>query len=137
MKKIIQIVSFLALILVLAGADVQAQNSTRIEADVPFDFVIGDRSFAAGKYVMRIRRVPSGADLFEVRDAKNRIVYEAFGLSNGETGDGKAHFIFNREEGVAKLSKVATGVKGITIPTESLKNPIASAPKKGGRTENN
>lgn len=137
MKKIIQIVSFLALIFVLAGVDVQAQNSTRIEAEVPFDFVIGDKSFSAGKYVMRIRRVPSGADLFEVRDAKNRIVYEAFALSNGETGDGKAHFIFNREDGVARLSTVATGWKGFTIPTESSDAlTLASKKKKDGDTKN-
>lgn len=137
MKKIIQIVSFLALIFVVAGVDVRAQNTTRIEADVPFDFVIGDESFSAGKYVMRLRRLPSGSDLMEIRDAKHRVVYEAFALQNGDTGDGKAHFIFNREDGVAKLAKVATGWKGYTIPTEKLGNPIASAPKKGGRTENN
>ena len=49
MKKIIQIVSFLALVFVMAGADVQAQRTTKIDATIPYDFAIGDDQFEAGK----------------------------------------------------------------------------------------
>ena len=130
MKKIIQIVSFLALVFVLAGFDVQAQSSTRIDAEIPFDFVIGDQSFEAGKYVMRVRRTPSGADAVELRDSKNRIVYEAFALRNGETGNGKSHLIFDRSEGVAQLAKIQTGERGYTVPLSDGRDAVTLAAKK-------
>ena len=130
MKKIIQIVSFLALVFVLAGTEVQAQSTTKIDADVPFDFAIGDQTFDAGKYVMRVRRVPSGADSIELRDAKNSVVYEAFALTNGDTGNGKAHFIFRRDGSVAQLSKIQTGSKGYTILDDGRDDVTLAAKKK-------
>ena len=48
MKKIIQIVSFLALVFVIAGADVQAQRTSKIDANIPYDFAIGGQQFEAG-----------------------------------------------------------------------------------------
>ena len=61
MKKLIQIVSFIALVFVIAGADLHAQRTTKIDASIPYDFAIGDEQFEAGKYVMRVTRSTSGA----------------------------------------------------------------------------
>lgn len=121
MKKIIQIVSFLALVFVIAGADVHAQRTTRIDAAIPYDFTIGSEQFEAGKYVMRIRRAASGSSVAELRDAKHRVVYEGFVLDSGDTGNGKANLVFDRSGSVARLREIRTGEKGFSI-NESAKN---------------
>ena len=115
MKKIIQIVSFLALIFVMAGADVQAQGTTRIDANVPYDFAIGDQQFEAGKYVLRVRRAAGGASVAELRDSRHRIVYEGFVMDSGDTGNGKANLVFDRSGSMAKLTQIRTGEKGFAI----------------------
>ena len=115
MKKIIQIVSFLALVFAIAGADVHAQRTTRIDASIPYDFAIGDEQFEAGKYVMRLRRSNSGASVAELRDSQHRVVYEGFVLDSGDTGNGKANLVFDRSGSVARLMQIRTGDKGFSI----------------------
>jgi hypothetical protein len=138
MKKIIQIVSFLTLVFVMAGVDAYAQSSTKLDAEIPFDFAIENQTFEAGKYVMRLRRSAGGADSVELRDSNNRVVYEAFAMQNGDTGNGKAQLIFDRDGTIAKLSKVQTGVKGFTIPEGdgAGSNTLALKRKKNAETKN-
>lgn len=130
MKKIIQIVSFLALVFVLAGIDAQAQGTTRIEADIPFEFVIGDKAFAPGKYTMRLRRVPGGAETVELRDAKHKVVFESFAMRNGDTGRGRANLVFDSADGYSKLTKIQTGDKGFTINSDGGSDALTLAAKK-------
>ena len=115
MKKIIQIVSFLSLVFVIAGGDVHAQRTTRIDASIPYDFEIGNQQFDAGKYVLRVRHSNSGATIAELRDSKYRVVYEGFLLDSGNTGNGKANLVFDRSGSVARLMQIRTGDKGFSI----------------------
>ena len=115
MKKIIQIVSFLSLVFVIAGGDVHAQRTTKIDASIPYDFEIGNQQFDAGKYVLRVRQAPSGASIAELRDSKYRVVYEGFLLDSGNTGNGKANLVFDRSGSVARLMQIRTGDKGFSI----------------------
>ncbi len=115
MKKIIQIVSFLSLVFVIAGGDVYAQRTTKIDASIPYDFEIGGQQFAAGKYVLRVRRSTTGASIAELRDSKHRVVYEGFLLDSGDTGNGKANLVFDRSGSVARLMQIRTGDKGFSI----------------------
>src|SRR5690349_15548674 len=115
MKKIIQIVSFLSLVFVIAGGDVHAQRTTKIDASIPYDFEIGNQQFDAGKYVLRVRQAASGASIAELRDSKYRVVYEGFLLDSGNTGNGKANLVFDRSGSVARLMQIRTGDKGFSI----------------------
>lgn len=115
MKKIIQIVSFLSLVFVIAGGDVHAQRTTKIDASIPYDFEIGGQQFDAGKYVLRVRRSTTGASIAELRDSKHRVVYEGFLLDSGDTGNGKANLVFDRSGSVARLMQIRTGDKGFSI----------------------
>lgn len=115
MKKIIQIVSFLSLVFVIAGGDLHAQRTTKIDASIPYDFEIGGQQFDAGKYVLRVRRSTTGASIAELRDSKHRVVYEGFLLDSGDTGNGKANLVFDRSGSVARLTQIRTGDKGFSI----------------------
>ena len=140
MKKIIQIVSFLALVFAIVGADVHAQRTTKIDANIPYDFAIGGEQFDAGKYVMRIRRSNSGASVAELRDSNHRVVYEAFVLDSGDTGNGKANLVFDRSGSVARLTQIRTGERGFSIndaPGSDRSVNLASKKKSKDRESKN
>lgn len=140
MKKVIQIVSFLALVFVIAGADAHAQSTTRIDAVIPYDFQMGDEQFEAGKYVLRVRRLSNGTgNLVELRDARHRVVWESFALENGDTGGGKANLVFDKSGSIAKLSAIRTGEKGYSISTDKTDRGVdiaAKKKKKGSEVKN-
>lgn len=130
MKKFIYTISFLAIALTFTGTSVLAQ-ATRIDAQIPFDFTIGGETFEAGKYVMRLHRATGGAEKLEVRDAKNRVIYEAFMLQNGDTASDKPELIFDRIGGQAVLAKIRLENKGLGVPTDKDANlTLASKERK-------
>ena len=131
MKKIIQIVSFFALILVIAGVEAKAQSTTKFDAVIPYEFQLGDEQFEAGKYVMRVKRMNNNAGtLVELRDAQHRVVWESFALENGETGQGKANLVFDKSGPVARLTAVRTGERGYSISTDKTERGVTIASKK-------
>lgn|SRR5690606_23876395 len=140
MKKVIQIVSFLALVFAIAGVEASAQSSIKIDATIPYDFQVGDEQFEAGKYVMRVRRMTNGAgDLIELRDSRHRVVWESFALENGKTGSGKANLVFDKSGSIAKLTEIRTGERGYSISTDKTERglDIASKRKKKEREVKN
>ena len=131
MKKFIYTVSFLAVMLIFGGTSASAQLVTKIDANIPFDFAIGGETFGAGKYVMRIRRNNTGAEQLEVRHAKNRVVYEAFMLQNGDATLKEPELIFDRIGGQAVLAKIRLENMGLGIPTDKDANlTLASKERK-------
>ena len=131
MKKFIYTVSFLAILLTFSGTSAFAQSITRINADIPFDFVIDGEIFEAGKYVMRVHKTNTGAEKLEVRDAKNRVVYEGFMMQNGDTTLGKPELIFDRLAGQAVLARIRLEEKGIGVPVGKDSNlTLASKERK-------
>jgi hypothetical protein len=140
MKKVIQIVSFLALVFVMAGVEAHAQSITKIDAVIPYDFQVGDEQFEAGRYVLRVKRLTNGAgNLVELRDGRHRVVWESFALENGETGSGKTNLVFDRSGSIAKLTAVRTGDRGYSISsdkTERGADIAAKKKKKGAETKN-
>jgi hypothetical protein len=131
MKKFIYTISFLAIVLTFSGSAVLAQSTTRIDADIPFAFTLGGETFEAGKYVMRVRRTSAGAEKLEVRDAKNRVVYEAFMLQNGDTTNAKPELVFDRVSGQAVLAKIRLENMGLDVPADKDANvTLASKERK-------
>ena len=117
MKKFIYTVSFMAIALA-ASTTASAQSATRIDADIPFAFAVGDEVLESGKYVMRLRKNASGADSLEIRDAKNRVVYEAFALQNGDSSLKNANLVFENIDGQRVLAKIRLSNKGFAVPVE-------------------
>ena len=116
MKKIIQLVSFLALAFVFGGVSANAQApTTKVDADIPFDFVVGDKAFPAGKYVLRITPNSSGAQLLEVRNENREIVYRGLIAKNGDQNTSRSELKFDRIAGRAVLSGIVTAEDGYSV----------------------
>ena len=127
MKKLIQTISFVAVAFVFGGITANAQQATKIEANVPFDFIIGDRFLESGEYVIRVAGVPSGAKHVEVRSSKGEILFTTLVLANGDTGRGRSELVFERSEGRVVLKKILTEAAGYTVPAVDLSGLTASA----------
>jgi hypothetical protein len=130
MKKIIQFASFLAIAFVLSAANIYAQGVTRIDANIPFDFVVGDKMFEAGKYVLRIHRQASGARTVDLYDTKGHVLHSAFALESGETARGEANLGFSKIAGINALTAIRLDSKGYKVPTEKSNIQLASARNK-------
>lgn len=127
MKKFIQAASFLALAFIFGGITANAQSATKIDAVVPFDFVIGNQYLAAGEYVIRIAATPSGAKLVEVKDKSGEIVYNALAIINGDRGDGRSELVFDRTDGRAIMTKILTEDVGYSLPVADVSKLVALA----------
>ena len=130
MKKIIQFVSFLSFALILSGATANAQSATtKVDADIPFDFVVGDRAMPAGKYVLRISPNTTGARVLEVRAENNEVVFTGLIATSGERNSSRSELKFDRIGGQAVLSRIVTNENGYTIGTSDNTRLIAGKRK--------
>ena len=127
MKKIIQTVSFLALAFIFGGISANAQQTTRINANVSFDFIVGDQYLSAGEYVIRVSPSPGGVKNIEVRSKTGDILYLGLATPNGDTGRNRSELVFDRTDGRAVLTKILTEEAGYSVPTVNLSKLTASA----------
>jgi hypothetical protein len=127
MKKFIQTISFIALAFVFGGITANAQQATKIEANVPFDFIVGDQYLTAGEYVIRVSGMPSGAKHVEIRSKDGKTLYAALAIANGDTSRGRSELVFERTEGRVVLRKILTESTGYSVPTVDLSKLTASA----------
>lgn len=139
MKKIIFAVSFLSLVFVFGGTYANAQASSRIDAEIPFDFVVGDKVFSAGKYVIRLRRSSASVNLLtmELRDSNNQPVYDTFAFPNGDPAEGKPALVFDRSYGQATLARIRVDNHGFSVPIEKSATIMAAKERKKSDTAAN
>ena len=127
MKKIIQTISFLALALVFGGISANAQQTTKIDANVSFDFIVGDQYLTAGEYVIRVAPSPGGVKTIEVRSKKGDVLYTGLVMPNGDTGRGRSELVFDKSNERTVLKKILTGDAGYSVPTVDISKLTASA----------
>lgn len=130
MKKIIQIVSFLSLALIFGGVSADAQTSvTRVDANIPFDFSIGDKSFEAGKYVLRIVGTSTETKSIELRDQAGKTLQTVFAMSNGNVAK-VPELVFDKVGGQRALTKISIENAGYTVAVSSEVKQIAANGRK-------
>ena len=134
MKKFIYTLSFIAIAMAFTGSSALAQSSTRIEADVPFAFALGEKVLEAGKYTMRISNVNSAAEVLEVRNGSNKVIYSAVMIRNGATARKNPHLVFDQVEGQPVLAKIALDSKGFDVPVEKSAVTTLAARNRTKRT---
>lgn len=65
LKAVTMLISIIALAFATAVATNAQSHSQKIKADIPFDFVVGDKTLAAGEY--SVRQITSGPEGLLVR----------------------------------------------------------------------
>jgi hypothetical protein len=137
MKKIIQVASFLALAFVFGNVDANAQAfGKRFEANVSFDFVIGNEAFPAGKYYLRVAGDPNGPAFLEVRNAERDIVFQGIMMTNGERLTNAAQLRFDQSTGRPALALILSENAGYTVPVRSKGKLIAAKEGRPQKVDN-
>jgi hypothetical protein len=127
MKKLIQLISFAAIALAFTAISTEAQSyGKKFDADVSFDFAIGDKVLPAGKYVLRVAGDPNGPNVLEVRNAEWEIVYRGVILINGKRSNGSAQLHFEDSSGRPVLSSIVSKSEAFSLHAPSRSTLMAS-----------
>lgn len=116
MKKLIRICAVLSLLFAFSIVSTHAQQTgTQYQAKIPFDFNVGQKSYAAGNYVIKISRLSSNGILLHFEDENNNrlqsvIVSEIDSLPKGET-----KLLFDVQENQRYLTRIVTENVSISL----------------------
>ena len=115
MKRIIQICSMLALTVVFFTVAAQAQTTNRIDAKIPFDFMVGDQSYVAGDYVIKLSKVSVNTVALSLEDNFGNQLRNVLLSTNGEVANGQERLVFDRYNDQRYLTKVLTNDRGFSL----------------------
>lgn len=109
MKKIIFTFLAVAVLLMAVVVSAGAQTfGTRVEANIPFDFIVGKKTFKAGSYNMSIVRGNAGAYLVSLFDEDGRSVSRSFALESSRIARTESVLEFSVTGGDRYLEAVRT-----------------------------
>ena len=96
MKKLAYMLAVVMLVVAAGLSSASAQNSTQMTADIPFAFHVGDQSFAAGEYEVRLSNPSSPRRVVHLRskDGSANVLIQTNSVVNNDNGDAK--LVFNR-----------------------------------------
>lgn len=122
MKNLILRAIILSAFAVVLTSAAQAQVQ-RYRAQVPFDFTIGSKHFAAGNYFLEVRGFER--KIFTVRDATGKLSYSTVPSSSEELSEPVAEFIFRKNEGIYSLASIRAAALASTLPISETERDLA------------
>jgi len=128
MKKLIQICSVFCLVFAFSIISANAQT-TKVKADIPFDFNLRGNNYRAGNYQLRITHLRPGVRVY-VTDNENNILDTFLVTVAGEAPSGAAELVFNNYGGQLFLSRITTRESIFTIIRTGAERQIALSKKR-------
>ena len=123
MKKFIQICSLLSLLVIFGAASANAQSGFGVDVEIPFDFSVGDQSYEAGNYIVKVDSLTTGTATLTIRDTKTDEVQRVLLNGNGDQAVGDIKLVFDNIAGRRVLTKVRTPSRGYAlVRSKSEKN---------------
>lgn len=106
-KRFIQVCAVFGLLIGLM-VSAQAQKVNQYEASIPFDFNIGNKTFAAGEYAFGLTNPLAYQESLTIRDLKNGKTH-VFLITRNQADELKegAQLLFNRYEDRYFLAEIA------------------------------
>ena len=100
-KEVVKGFNMVLLIVVLAFASAvvsaNAQSANRVVADIPFEFVVGDRAMAVGEYTLKANGTQGNALIIQSLDAKSSAIRLTNAIERPRSqGHTKARLVFHR-----------------------------------------
>ena len=129
MKKFIQVCSILSLLVVFGVVAASAQKSFGSDVEIPFAFNIGDRSYDAGHYIVKVESFGSGSAKLSIQDTDTEEIQTVLMNSNGDEPSESMKLVFDTVDGKRYLAKVRTSLRTFAIINRV---PPESREKAGG-----
>lgn len=114
-NKSLQILSLVIMAMILTAVSANAQTS--YQADIPFDFMIGNKTFASGEYQVTLKTPTQLSSVLTVKNVKTRATKEVPLLKSGAiSDDGKTILVFNRIGDQFVLNQIAAPEYAFNAP---------------------
>ena len=128
MRAIIRTFFVFSITVIFAASISHAQSiGVFVEAAIPFDFTIGNKTFAAGNYELSVMRVHGSVHSVLLRDQSGKVIHTATAIQNGSSVRGKADMLFAVVDGQRYLDKIRTQDCGFVFSKSSADKRIAKA----------
>lgn len=115
MKKLIQVLSFLSLVIVFSVVSAKAQSVKEYKAQIPYDFNIGQKSYKAGDYVIKVSDVSSSTVALTLQDDDNNNLQTILVRENGNVAKKEPKLHFTTIENQRFLTAMSTKEMGVSI----------------------
>ena len=125
MKKFLQICSLFTFVFVLSAFSANAQSTYGSEVEIPFAFSINDRSYEAGKYIVKVSKFQNGSATIVVTDPKTESIQTVLAQRNGDNTDDSVKLLFETVDGEKVLTRVATPSGGFALRLNRQKRDVA------------
>lgn len=135
MKKIIQLCSMFALLAAFSVISANAQSVREYEAKIPFRFNVGQKSFEAGNYVIKIIKSAVNARILSLEDESGKQLQNIIVAESGDTAKGKLQLVFNRYDNQRFLSKLSNGETVFSIVKSDTEKQIATGKRGNSKAE--
>jgi hypothetical protein len=125
LKGVTMLVSIVALAFATALISSAQSRSRQVSADVPFDFIVGERTLAAGNYAVEApSRTSAGAVLVRSSDGRQKAIRLTNSVS-ANTNTRRARLVFRRYGNTYYLTQVWAA--GASEGREMLKSKMERA----------
>jgi hypothetical protein len=115
MHKLFRSLAIVSLSLVFGAVAANAQSLTKVEAEVPFAFSVGQTKLAPGKYDIRVNKSSAGTATVQIAQKGGSGMGTALGLVNGNAVTGRAELVFDRYGDARVLRQITFNDNGISI----------------------
>lgn len=122
-------------LLFLLTIAVHAQSGMRVEANIPFDFAIGDEVFQAGTYRLQFTR--QFGDVYNVvlKNEQGRAIMKTLAFKNGKAIPNRSELNFASADGDRILEDLRTPDAGYRFITTGKDKRLAQAKRISVPTE--
>ena len=109
MKTLIKALLVLSITVVFGATFSFSQTTaTRVQAEIPFDFAIGDELFPAGKYNLSLIRRNGVVHSVQLRDNNGRMICNTVAVQNGSSTWDRSEMVFADAGDRKQLVKLTT-----------------------------
>jgi hypothetical protein len=116
--------TFLFLFTVISAS---AQSTFGTDVEIPFAFNVGDHSYEAGNYILKLEKLPTGAAMLAIRDTKTDELQTVIVNANGEATGTEIKLVFDTVEGRRYLTKIRTPDRSYSLIKSKAEKNAAKA----------
>lgn len=119
MKKLIQLCSFLSLVIVFSVVSAQAQTVRQFAADIPFNFNVGEKTFDAGSYIIKVSKYSQNSVALTLENKKSKKLQSLIVRGNGDAAKAEPTLFFTFHDSRRFLTKFSMSGMGLTLPVSN------------------
>ena len=128
MKKLIQFFSILSLVAVFSIVSANAQTIKQYAAEIPFNFSVGEKSYEAGSYVIKVSKLNATSSIALMLEDKNKNLLQTIIVQqNGNVAKSEPKLVFTTHSNQRFLSKMIMQEMGVSIDVASREKQNARA----------